>query len=327
MLNLTWLGVMVTAAAQGQEGTAERTAGRAADPRGAVGSLGSTPAVPTNRPADEKAILLVGESFRLAYNAGDAKTIAFLYTDDAELIEENGERFQGRKTIEDLYSVLFQERKGASIAIAVDSIRFLGPDVAKEEGHTSVQPAVATEPPAVRRYTVLYVKQGGKWLYSSVREELEPGLPHRERLKELEWLVGDWVDESSDSVVHATCRWSADKNFLLREFTVQAEGKPVMTVTQRIGWDPLSKQIKSWVFDSEGGYGDDRWSRNGDQWMIKSTGVLPDGRIATATNTLTRVGPNTARWASTERTVGGNHAPDHFENLMVRRPPPPQSQP
>jgi len=100
-----------------------------------------------------------------------------------------------------------------------------------------------------------------------------------------------------------------------------------MTVTQRIGWDPLSKQIKSWVFDSEGGYGDGLWTRNGDQWMIKSSGVLPDGRIATATNILTRVGPNAARWASTERTVGGFHAPDRFENMMVRRPPSPPSQP
>ncbi len=140
-------------------------------------------------------------------------------------------------------------------------------------------------------------------------------------------MVGDWIDESSESVIHATCRWSADKNFLLRDFTIQSEGKSVMTVTQRIGWDPLSKQIKSWVFDSEGGYGDGLWSRNGNEWMIKSSGVLFDGRIATATNILTRVGPNTARWASTERTVGGHHAPDRFENMMVRRPPPPQSQP
>jgi len=318
---------MATAGARGQEGTTEKTARPTTQPKAAVGSPAPTQAALTDRPEDEKAILSVGESFRLAYNAGDAKALASLYTDDAEIIEENGERFQGRKTIQDLYSLLFQERKGSSIEIAVDSIRFLGPDVAKEEGQTRVKPAVTTEPPSVRRNTVLYVKQGGKWLYSSVREELEPGLPHHERLKELEWLVGDWIDESSDSVVHAICRWSADKNFLLRDFTIQAEGKSVMTVTQRIGWDPLSKQIKSWFFDSEGGYGDDLWTRNGNQWMIKSTGVLPDGRIATATNILTRLGPNTARWASTERTVGGHHAPDHFENMMVRRPPLPQSQP
>lgn len=326
MLNLAWLGVMVTAGAQGQEGTTAKTARLATDPQATVGSLAPTQVVQTNRPEDQKAILAVGQTFRIAYNAGDAKAVASLYTDDAELIEENGERFQGRKTIQDVYSVLFQERKGNSIEIAVDAIRFPGPDVAKEEGRTSVKTASSAEPPAVRRYTVLYVKQGGKWLYSSVREELEPGRPHEERLKELEWLVGDWIDESSDSVIHASCRWSADKNFLLRDFTIHAAGQPVMTVTQRIGWDPLSKQIKSWVFDSEGGYGDALWTRNGNQWMIKSSGVLPDGRIATATNILTRVAPNTARWASTERTVGGHHAPDHFENMMVRRPPPPPSQ-
>ena len=137
-------------------------------------------------------------------------------------------------------------------------------------------------------------------------------------------MVGEWLDESSDSIIHATCRWSDDKNFLLRDFVIHVQGKPVMNVTQRIGWDPLTKQIKSWVFDSDGGYGDAFWARNGNQWIIKSTGVLPDGRIATATNILTRTGPNTARWASTERTVGGEVAPDHHESVMVRRPPPPQ---
>jgi uncharacterized protein (TIGR02246 family) len=327
MLNLAWLGVWATAGAQGQEGATEKTARFGREPRALVGSKAPDQVVLTNRPEDEKAISAVGESFRRAYNAGDAKAVASLYTDDAELIEENGERFQGRKTIQDVYSSLFQERKGNSIEIAVDSIRFLGPDVGKEEGRTRVKTAVTTEPSSVRRYTVIYVKQGGKWLYSSAREELDPGLAHSERLKELEWLVGDWIDESSESVVHATCRWSADKNFLLRDFTIHADGKSVMTVTQRIGWDPLSKQIKSWVFDSEGGYGDGLWTRNGEQWMIKSSGVLPDGRIATATNILTRVGPNSARWASTERTVGGYHAPDRFENMMVRRPPSPPSQP
>ena len=97
-----------------------------------------------------------------------------------------------------------------------------------------------------------------------------------------------------------------------------------MKVTQRIGWDPLTKQIKSWVFDSEGGYGDGALDPQGQQWMIKSTGVLTDGRIATATHTLDPVGPNTARWHSTERTVGGQVIPEPSEYVMVRRPPPPK---
>jgi uncharacterized protein (TIGR02246 family) len=279
----------------------------------------------TDRPEDETAIKKVTEAFVHAFNAGDARSVAGLYTDDAELIDEFGERLHGRPTIQDFYSALFNERKGATIEIFPVSLRFLGPDVAKEEGQTRVVPT-GGEAVSYRDYTVLYVKQGGRWLHSSVREEHAGGLAHHDRLTELEWMIGEWLDESSDSMIHARCRWSDDQNFLLRDFVIHVQGKPVMNVTQRIGWDPLARQIKSWVFDSAGGYGDALWTRNGHQWVIKSTGVLPDGRIATATNILTRTGANTARWASTERTVGGHVAADHHESVMVRRPPQPQTQ-
>ena len=45
--------------------------------------------------------------------------------------------------------------------------------------------------------------------------------------------------------------------------------------TQRIGWDPLTKQFKSWVFDANGGYGEGLWMRQGDQWVIKATAFGP----------------------------------------------------
>ena len=178
---------------------------------------------------------------------------------------------------------------------------------------------------SLRRYTVLYVKQNGRWLCSSEREEHAARVAHHEHLKALEWLVGDWVEQSSDSTVHAICRWSQDKNFLLRDFTVHVQGRPVMTINQRIGWDPLTKQIKSWVFDSEGGYGDEFWTRKGNQWVIKSTGVLPDGRTASATHVLTKDGTNSARWTSTERTLGGSTIAEPVEYVMVRRGPAPQA--
>lgn len=292
----------------------------------AAGAQAGAPAAAAPRADDEKAIKQVTDTFIRAFNAGDAKTVASLYTDDAELIDEYGERIDGRPTIEKFYTALFEARKGATIDVSMASLRFLGPDVAKETGQTRVNPG-GTEPPTYRDYTVIYVKQDGRWLHSSVREEFPTALAHHERLKELEWMIGDWVDESSESLIHATCRWSEDKNFLLRDFEIQVQGKPMMKVTQRIGWDPLTEQIKSWFFDSDGGYGQAYWTRNGNQWRIKSAGVLADGRIATATNILTRVGPNLARWHSTERTVGRDVAPDQPESVMVRRPPPPQTQP
>jgi uncharacterized protein (TIGR02246 family) len=280
----------------------------------------------SHRPDDEKAIKRVAETFTRAFNMGDAKGVATLYSQDAELIDEYGDHIHGRPAIEDFYTTLFGERKGAVIEVVMGSLRFLGPDTAKETGRTRLKPANG-EPVTYRQYTVLYIKSSGEWKYSSVREEHPTGLPHQEHLGELSWLVGSWIDENSDSMIHATCRWSDDKNFLLRDFVIHIDGKPVMTVNQRIGWDPLTKQIKSWVFDSDGGYGDALWTRNGQQWIIKSNGVLPDGRVATATNILIRTGPNAARWASTQRTVGGQTLPDHQESVLVRRPPPPQTEP
>jgi uncharacterized protein (TIGR02246 family) len=324
MLTWGWLGTVASAGAQVTSENRAAAAPQAANQKAEAGTLPPAGAPLTDRPEDEKAIQSVAETFTRAYNAGDSKAVAALYTEDAEVIDEHGDRIQGRPVIQDLYSSVFQERPGATIRVSIDSLRFLGPDVAKEEGQTRVKPA-GKEPETLRHYTVLYVKQGGRWLHSSVREEHATGVLHHERLKDLEWLVGEWLDQSSDSTVHLTCRWSEDKNFLLRDFTIHFQGQAVMTVSQRIGWDPLTKQVKSWVFDSEGGYGDALWARTGDRWIIKSSGVLPDGRIATATNVLTRVGPNTARWTSTERTLGAEGVVEPAEYVMVRKPPQPRS--
>ena len=81
-----------------------------------------------------------------------------------------------------------------------------------------------------------------------------------------------------------------------REFAIRVNGRVAMTVNQRIGWDPAGGQIKSWEFDSEGGHGQGLWARLGDQWMVKATGVLQDGRTATATHVITRDDPSTCRW-------------------------------
>jgi uncharacterized protein (TIGR02246 family) len=274
----------------------------------------------TNRPEDERALQQVAGAFARAYGAGDARSLASLFTDDAELIDENGGRLIGRPAIEGVFGSTFHQRPGATFAFAPTSIRFLGPDAAQEEGRTNI--TIGDEPPLMHRYVALYVKQAGRWQISSLHEERDPAITPHQRLQELAWLVGDWIDESPDSVVHANCRWTDDGHFLLRDFTVRVQGKSVMTVNERIGWDPSVRQIRSWVFDSEGGHGTGLWSRAGNQWVIKSTGVMPDGRIASATHTLTRLSPRSARWTSIERTVGDRIVPDQAEYMMVRQPPP-----
>src|SRR5262249_14924871 len=160
---------------------------------------------------------------------------AALFTDDAEIVGETRDRLRGRAMIEQTFGSMFPQRPGAVITIAPASLRFFGPDVAQEEGQTLVKLANG-ESPVSHHYSALLVKQGNGWMSPSVREEPVTSLSHHERLRELEWLVGDWLDESPDSVVQTTCRWTDDQNFLIRDFSVRVQGKSVMSVSERIGW-------------------------------------------------------------------------------------------
>ena len=184
---------------------------------------------------DEAAIRAVVDRFTKAFNAGDARAIARMHTPNARVIDLAGEVIEGREAIEREYTGLFHDNPGATIEIKVEDLRLIGPDAAVEEGTTRVIPKDGT--PIVNRYSAVDVKRDGEWLLASVRESASEMTTH-ERLRELEWMLGEWVDESGDSVIQSTCRWTADKQALLREFTIRSSGKVVMTGTQRIGWDP-----------------------------------------------------------------------------------------
>src|SRR5208283_759008 len=104
---------------------------------------------------------------------------------------------------------------------------------------------------------------------------------------------------------------------------LQMEGKEAMHVSQRIGWDPLAKSVRSWVFDSEGGYGESTWTRSGESWVIKAKFVRSDGTTASATNLLTPAGKDAYVWRSTDRVVDGEVvAPSEVK--VVRKPPQPK---
>ena len=139
-------------------------------------------------------------------------------------------------------------------------------------------------------------------------------------LRELEWLVGDWVDESSDSLVEASYRWDDNKAFLLQDFHIRIKGQKVLNGTQRIGRDPLSKQIKAWVFDSEGGYAESLWSNVDDTWVIKAKGVRADGTVITVTNQLSRLSKDRMLFQSIDRIAGDKRMPE-VSAIVVRKPP------
>ena len=90
------------------------------------------------REPDVRAITDLLASFVKAYNEKDAKALGALFTPDAEIEDEDGEVTRGRDAIVERFSGIFKEDGGDRLAVETDSLRFLGTDLAIEEGTASL---------------------------------------------------------------------------------------------------------------------------------------------------------------------------------------------
>jgi hypothetical protein len=138
-------------------------------------------------------------------------------------------------------------------------------------------------------------------------------------LSELDWMTGTWVDQGEDATITTNCSWTHNRKFLSRSFKVVIEGEQTLEGTQVVGWDPIGAQIRSWTFDSEGGFGEGRWTRDGDRWLVKTSFVLPSGERASAINVFTFVDKNTLKWQSTNREIAGELQPNIPQVTVVRQ--------
>lgn len=271
--------------------------------------------------ADEKVLKKLADDFANAFNVGDAKAIVLRFAPQAEMVDLDGNVLQGRDAIGEFYAKTLKREPRLNVAVEIESLRFVGDGLAIEDGHLTFFNE-DHERILRSRYTVVHTRDDGKWLIASSREVVNPNdrLPPHEHLKQLAWLVGDWVEEGGDSLVSTSCRWDESQNFLVSEYTVKVRGRTTMSGTQRIGWDPLTRQIKTWNFDSDGGYGEGYWSRDGDRWLVKLTGVAADGRSGAATQIHARQNDHTRTWSAVDRVFGGEPLPDIEQITVVRAP-------
>lgn len=265
------------------------------------------------------AVMANVRGFTEAYNRRDIKAVLALFSDDCVLTEADGTTLNGRKELEKELTESFKADPDSRLSISVDSLQVVSPDVIIEEGKTTFFPDGKTLT-AETDYQATHVKRGGQWLMTRVRSFNRVVLSPYDSLRELEWLVGDWISEDEDAVVESSYYWNINKSFLLNDFSIRVKGKKVTTGVQRIGRDPLTKQIKAWVFDSEGGYAESLWSSVDDNWVIKATGVRADGKVATMTNQLTQLTQDRFRFDVADRVVGDERLPN-VSVISVRRPP------
>ncbi len=247
-----------------------------------------------------------------AFNKSDAKALGALYAEDVQYTSDEGLAVAGRAAVQENLAKFLAKNKGATLTVQVDSARFLTPDVLLEKGFATVGDETT-------RYVCSYVKKGDAWLIAELNETtLPPVDAAAAALDDLAWLVGSWKDSSPGVTVISKVNWTNNHHFLCRSVTVERDGQDPMQATEVIGYDPVAGALRSWMFDSEGGFGEGTWKRDGNKWMNSFAGTAPDGSTSSAQHIITYIDEKKYTWESVNRQNGGEILPNIDKIEVVR---------
>jgi uncharacterized protein (TIGR02246 family) len=114
------------------------------------------------------------DQYTAAFNKGDAKGVAALYTADATRVGPDGQLLTGRAAVEKSYADGFAGAiKGSTLSIQQGRVQVVTPDVKIMEGRFATTGAAGVK----GRYVNTAVRQGGAWLLASVVTILDPPPP------------------------------------------------------------------------------------------------------------------------------------------------------
>lgn len=265
---------------------------------------------PQNKEADEKEIRNIVQSYQESYNKQNAAKLTAQWAPDATYTNPvTGESAEGREAIEKLFMEKFAESKNRHLEITIKNIEFPNADEAIENGVMKV--TVEDQPVQQVAYQARYVRENGKWLVKAINEiELQEAPSHFEQLKDLAWIVGKWKDSDDNVDIFFDTHWDKYKNFITQHFEMKIYGQNDIEGKQIIAWDSVKDVIRSWVFDSDGGFGEGTWEKMDKRWYATMHFTLSDGRIASSINIYTPIDNHSYTFASVEREVDGEILPD-----------------
>ncbi|MEI7862797.1 MAG: nuclear transport factor 2 family protein [Planctomycetota bacterium] len=312
-------------------------------------SAAPAPGRPSAAAAEEQAIRAAAQAYIEALKRGDGPALAEMWTADGDIVDGQGNVLKGRETLAQTKLPAAGELQ-PEFRFGATQVRLIGVGVAVEDGAVEVIPP-GSKQVLQGRFSAVWVKREGAWRLASLREWRLDQSHGPELLQSLDWMVGDWdvIDHAQgDGPANApqqsvagrltgpgappaatrmeiSVRWNPQRTYLVRDLKnfppVSSEGtpatEPVGIVSQRIGWDPLSKQIHSWAFSADGGHGEAVWTKEDDSWVARSTSVHPDGRLTSSMNIYTFDGNDECTWQSFQTHAGDDLAPP-ITMTMVR---------
>lgn len=280
----------------------------------------ATPAFAQNEkdsPPEEKAIAANDRAFEKAYGAADYEALAGFFTDDAEYTSEDGRTISGRAGIEQAFKEALTTRKGGTIQIGMDSLRTLAPGVVVEKGGTLTTARNGETDNS--QFTAVLVQKDGKWKIANLVESPAEASAH-DQLSQLGWMIGKWKESAKEDGVDIDSEftWARGGNFITRNVTVKRGADVVLEGWQIIGWDASDATLRSWTFDTDGGFSEGTWTRQGDRWLLRETGVAADGSRTGADNTFSKVSDDKFTYESGNRTLNGEPQPSISRIEIVR---------
>lgn len=264
----------------------------------------------SSKDVDETTIRSAVQVLQEAYNQQDGTKLSTLWTSDATYNNPvTGDFAEGREAIEKLFKEKFSQDKKRHLEITIKDIEFSNADEALERGIMKVTSSDQTTQQAA--FQLRFAKENGKWLISDFNEiELKNAPSNFEKLKELDWLVGKWEDSDDNVQILFDNQWDKYKNFLTENFKMSIYGQDDIEGKQIIAWDPINESIRSWVFDSDGGFGEGKWEKIDKSWHATMQFTLSDGRTASSTNIYTPVDDHSYTFSSVERQIDDEILPD-----------------
>ncbi|TWT81402.1 SnoaL-like domain protein [Planctomycetes bacterium CA13] len=257
-------------------------------------------------------------SYLEAFNRRDLDACAEHFSETAEyIVPGSSQRIQGRTAIREALETLLKTDEKFELSVTEQRFRKVTQDAVLEEGTATL----VSESHGLERaqYLVVHVQQGQKWYRDSVHEVAVVTSVAESKLRELEWLIGDWTYENAGGSTEIHGQWINNQRFISRSFTVRGGNGNELNGRQIIGWDPSAGVIRSWSFDSQGAFEQGVWHRVGNRWRVKVRAVLPDGSVGSEQRVLTPETDGKLTSEVVEQQVQGRLLPLPGKVSLVRR--------
>ena len=252
----------------------------------AMADSSSSKVIATETNSAESPIRKAIDSYVKAFNSGDAKSLASHWKEEGEFTLPSGATLSGQEEMVKTFTKYFEKSKETKLELVDTEVSLISPSVGIESG---IARLISPEGKVNEtEYQAVHIKTTQGWKIDSLEEqELAEAPPSNyEKLQKLEWMIGQWIDQGDDITVTTNCRWTSNQNFIVRTFRVVENESVSFEGTQVIGWDASKDTIRSWLFDSDGGFGVGMWTQDGNTWVVRTLSTLSDGRKALDTKEL-----------------------------------------